>query len=243
MPGSYICERERLLKMQYCEVAGIPLMTDEIRRGENAPDAADGQHESLSSLIERACAGESAAFEQLMMSTQHRVAATAWRMLGNREDVRDATQDVYLRTYKYLKSYKADQDFYGWLYRITVNVCRDLLRAGRGTPRGAAYVASFEDERAPPLLNDRRASADDAEEAALLAQRRVIVGRALAALPEKERTAIILRDLEGHSTEEVARLMKTRPATVRSQVSTARTKIKLYCERLLQRQADAARKR
>ena len=223
----------------HCEVAEIVLMTDKIRPGGNAPDAATtGSSASLSSFIERARAGEAAAFEQLMICTQHRVAATAWRMLGNREDVRDASQEVYLRTYKYLRSYKAEQDFYGWLYRITVNVCRDLLRHGRATDRQGAQVTSFGDERGEQTLNTL-ASADDTEEATLMAERRSIVGRALATLPEKERTAITLRDLEGLSTEEVARLMHTRPATVRSQVSTARTKIKLYCERLLERQAKA----
>ena len=77
--------------------------------------------------------GEAAAFEQVMVCTQHNVAATAWRLLGNREDARDAAQEVFLRAFKYLKAYRPEQDFHGWLYRITVNVCRDMLR-GRGGP-------------------------------------------------------------------------------------------------------------
>ncbi|HEX8853701.1 MAG TPA: sigma-70 family RNA polymerase sigma factor, partial [Pyrinomonadaceae bacterium] len=156
---------------------------------------------------------------------------TAWRLLGNREDTRDATQETYLRAYKYLRSYRAGEDFQAWLYRVAVNVCRDMLRAGRGT---TSRISSFEDERTGAGL-DALAADDDTEQAALLAQRRAIVGRALATLPEKERTAVVLRDLEGLSTEEVARMMKTRPATVRSQVSTGRAKLKLYCERLLSR--------
>ena len=223
----------------HCEVAEIAFMTDKIRPGGSAPDAdAAGQPASLSSYIERARAGEPAAFEQLMICTQHRVAATAWRMLGDREDVRDATQEVYLRTYKYLRSYKAEQDFYGWLYRITVNVCRDALRQRSTAHRQGVRVTPDEDERGQQMLRTL-ASADDTEEATLVAERRALVGRALATLPEKERTAITLRDLEGLPTEEVARLMRTRPATVRSQVSTARTKIKLYCERLVRRGAHA----
>jgi RNA polymerase sigma-70 factor (ECF subfamily) len=221
-----------------CEVAGIAFMSDNIRPpGGDAAGAAiaAGQPESLSALAARARDGEASAFEELMVSTQHRVASVAWRLLGDREDARDATQEVYLRTYKYLRSYKAGQDFHGWLYRITVNVCRDMLRAGRGAAaRHGRQFSSLDDEGARPLVATL-SSTDHTEEAALLAERRAIVGRALATLPEKERTAITLRDLEGLSTEEVARLMKTRPATVRSQVSTARTKLRLFCERLLQK--------
>ena len=66
----------------------------------------------------------------------------------------------------------------------------------------------------------------------LLAQRRELLRRGLDALPERERAAIVLRDLEGLTTEEVARILKTRPVTVRSQVSSARAKLKVYCERL-----------
>lgn len=232
-----------------CEVAEIAFMTDHIRPGGDAPEvAAADQPESLASITERARTGDAKAFEQLMICTQHRVAATAWRMLGNREDTRDATQEVYLRTYKYLRGYKAGQDFHGWLYRVTVNVCRDMLRARRHAGRHNAPVSSLNDECDAPRLAqemcDALAGAEATEEATLRAEHRAIVGRALATLPEKERTAIILRDLEGLSTEAVARLMKTRPATVRSQVSTARAKIKSYCAQLLRRQrrpADAVR--
>jgi RNA polymerase sigma-70 factor (ECF subfamily) len=208
-------------------------MTDTLSQGVNQ----QGSAVSFLSLVERARAGESAAFEQLMVCTQHKVAATAWRLLGDREDTRDATQEVFLRAYKYLKSYRPDQDFHGWLYRITVNVCRDMLRRTR---RGAeqqqqSQHAAFThaDAAQDSATLDTFASDSDTEEAAALSQKRAIVRRALATLPEKERTAIVLRDLEGRSTEEVARLMNSRPGTVRSQVSTARSKIKIYCERFL----------
>ncbi|MGB8508502.1 MAG: RNA polymerase sigma factor [Pyrinomonadaceae bacterium] len=185
----------------------------------------------LSSLVEAARAGDTAAFEQLMIATQHKVAATSWRLLGNREDARDATQETFLRAYKYLKSYRPGHDFHGWLYRITVNVCRDMLR-GRSGLKDGAHAYGIERTCTEQTL-PARAGDTAAEDAALLAQRRVIVRRALETLPEKERTAVVLRDLEGLSTDEVAALMKTRPATVRSQVSTARAKLKIYCERFM----------
>lgn len=206
------------------EVVSIAYMAENLTHGGGAQTHAA----SLSALAVRARAGDAAAFEQLMVCTQHKVAATAWRLLGSREDARDATQESYLRAYKYLKSYRPEQDFHGWLYRITVNVCRDMLGSRREAGR-FSQPPSQEDERA---VLEAIAGDADTEAEALLAQRREIVRRALAELPEKERTAVVLRDLEGLPTEEVARLMKTRPATVRSQLSTARTKLKRYCERL-----------
>src|SRR5689334_4372440 len=103
------------------EVAEITLMTDSFRFGE----AARNRDAALASLIERARSGNAEAFEEIVICYQRKILATAWRMLGNQDDARDAAQEVFLRAYKYLGSFNADQDFAGWLYRITVNVCRD----------------------------------------------------------------------------------------------------------------------
>jgi RNA polymerase sigma-70 factor (ECF subfamily) len=207
------------------EVAGIACMTDKLPPG----GAFEDQRATLPAHIERARAGDTQAFEQVMVCTQHKVAATAWRLLGNREDARDAAQEVFLRAFKYLKSYRPEQDFHGWLYRITVNVCRDMLRA-----RGKAGTQTSPSESEGELSAlDSMAGESDTEEAAVIAQQRAIVRRALEILPEKERTALVLRDLEGLSTDEVARVMGSRPATVRSQVSTARGKLKVFCDRFL----------
>src|SRR6185369_18004923 len=83
---------------------------------------------SLALLVERATAGDTAAFEQIMIHSQQRVMAMSWRILGNEADARDASQEVFLRVYKYLGRFKQDQDFFAWVYRITVNVCRDMLK-------------------------------------------------------------------------------------------------------------------
>ena len=217
-----------LVRSMSGEVAGIAFMAENLTHGGGA---AEGGAAALSTLAVRARAGDAAAFEQLMVCTQHKVAATAWRLLGSREDARDATQESYLRAYKYLKSYRPGQDFHGWLYRITVNVCRDMMRTRRGA-EWFTHAASHDAERERDALEAVACEADT-EEAAVLAQKRAIVRRALETLPEKERTALVLRDLEGLSTDEVARVMGSRPATVRSQLSTARGKVKVYCERFL----------
>jgi len=209
----------------------LMLMTENRPTGE--ADSTGAAHaDALSALVARSRAGDRAAFEQIMVCTQHKVAATAWRLLGNREDARDAAQETFLRAYKYLKSFKSGQDFHGWIYRITVNVCRDMMRARRASGEGLTARAEFASEF-EEAAEWSHAEGGDAERAALLAQQRTIVRRALAALPEKERTAVVLRDLEGLATEEVARLMNTRPATVRSQISTARVKLKVFCDQIL----------
>jgi RNA polymerase sigma-70 factor, ECF subfamily len=186
-----------------------------------------GDDSALWRLIESARQGDAAAFEEIMIRYQRRVINTAWRMLGNREDARDAAQDVFLRVFKYLKSYRSAEDFHGWLYRIIVNVCRDIARK-RPPPGIASYEA--EQRGGEP---DWIADTGDVEESAIQSQQLGIITDALATLSRKEREALVLRDLEGLSTEEVARVLGSSQTTVRSQISSARRKIKIFKDRLM----------
>lgn len=180
------------------------------------------------SLIIRAKAGDTTAFDQIIIGHQRRIISLAWRMLGNREDARDAAQETFLRVYRYLDRFDPAQDFSGWLYRIAVNVCRDLARKRRSNH------FSLEAEVASGVIAEP-VSPHNTESAALLAQEQAILMRALATLPEKERAAIVLRDLEGLPTEEVAKILGSSPTTVRSQISAARVKIKAFRDRFLKR--------
>ena len=182
---------------------------------------------SLARFIERAAAGDTAAFEQIMIHSQQRVMAMTWRMLGNEADARDASQEVFLRVYKYLKRFKQDQDFFGWLYGITVNVCRDITKKRQ---QHSDRFTSFDGG------NEGNAFAvpsglEGADDTLMRAQQRELIARAMATLPVKERASLVLRDVEGLATEEVARILHSSSTTVRSQISSARRKIKIYCER------------
>lgn len=190
----------------------------------------EGRADHFAPLVALARAGDSLAFERIMLATEQRVVAVAWRLLGNREDARDAAHEVYLRVFKYLDRFRAGEDFQGWLYRITVNVCHDLARKRRAG--GGEQLDELNVEHDRTTFENSRAG-DDAESLTLRAQQLALVRRALATLPEKERAALVLRDIEGLTTEETARALGSRPVTVRSQVSTARSKIKVYCDRLL----------
>ena len=178
----------------------------------------------LGALVERAREGDGRAFDRLMMETQERVVGLAWRLLGTREDARDAAQEVYLRVFRHLGRFRAGHDFHGWLYQITVNVCRDAARR-----RLRMRVV---DQPAIPEVGEPAR----AEEDLLGAERWNRVLEALAALPSRERAALVLRDLEGLTSEQVARVLGSRAATVRGQIASARMKIRRFCVDLVGRE-------
>jgi len=182
----------------------------------------------LALLIERAVSGDTVAFEQIMIHSQQKVMALSWRMLGNDADARDASQEVFLKVYKYLGRFKQDQDFFAWVYQITVNVCRDIAKQRQ---HHTDRFTSLETTATAGLAAEQ----EGADEALVAAQQRELIAGAMATLPTKERAAILLRDIEGLSTDEVARILKSSSTTVRSQISSARRKIKFHCERYLRR--------
>lgn len=179
----------------------------------------------LGSLVERARDGDLEAFESLLSATERRVLSLAYRLLGSRDQARDAAQEVYLRVYRSLKGFRRGEDFNGWLYRITVNVCRDLWsRPGRAASLEAETEAGRLAEPSQPSRT---------EDELLRAERWRLVRRALETLPSSERAALVLRDIEGLTSDEVARHLGNRPGTVRAQVASARQKVRRYCARIL----------
>lgn len=177
----------------------------------------------LEPLICRIRAGDVEAFGDLLARTEGRILALAWRILGDRHLAEDAAQETYLRVFRSLNSFRLGERFEAWMVRIAVNVCYDLAWKRGPLPAPAEVLDGLEGDAAPMA----------AEEAVLLHQRRALVRQALATLPLAERTALVLRDLEGHSTEEVARILGVRPVTIRSQVASARAKVQAFCARLL----------
>jgi RNA polymerase sigma-70 factor (ECF subfamily) len=147
---------------------------------------------------------------------ERRVLTLAWRLLGSAEDAQDASQEVFLRAFRFLNRFDTRRPFEPWIVRMTVNVCRDLGR-----------------KRQPNVLLDPealRSTSDPHADVNLVEQRRIL-HRALAELPQKERAAVVLRDIEDFSTAEVAEILGSSEATVRSQISTARLKIRKAIKR------------
>ena len=180
----------------------------------------EGAPSALCALVSRAQAGDDGAFDRLMLETQVRVISVAWRMLGDREDARDAAQETFVRVYRHLERMDPKRDPMAWIYRVAVNVCRDAARRRRRGPASA--------DRAP-----EPAVAAGAEEALLAAERRASVLEALGQLPPRQRAALVLRDLEGLTSAEVARVLGSGAGTVRAQIAAARATIRAYCAKAL----------
>jgi RNA polymerase sigma-70 factor (ECF subfamily) len=172
---------------------------------------------NLGDLIERAATGDASAFEQIVVRTERRVLLLAFRMLGNMADAEDATQEVFLRAYKYLHRFDRRRPLEPWLIRMTINVCRDIRRK-----RKVQTEEVFDVPREAP----------DAHSEVALDEQKGLLRLALAKLPEKERAVLILRDLEGRPTREVAEILGTSESTVRAQLSNARMKVKQLLAKL-----------
>jgi RNA polymerase sigma-70 factor (ECF subfamily) len=178
------------------------------------------QPEGRDDAFEAARAGDAAAFDLLMRRHERQVLGTAYRLAGNLEDAQDASQEVFLRLYRNLARLE-HVNLAAWLYRVTVNVCHDSRRRG---------LATVPMDDATEL-----AAAGDPQQSAGETERRALLLRSLRTLSGKERAALVLRDMEGLSTAEVACVLGSSVATVRSQVSKARLKMRDFVERYSRR--------
>lgn len=167
----------------------------------------------LRRLVKEAKRGDQACFERIVILHERLVLRVAQRLLLNDEDAKDAAQEVFTKLHGALDRFDEAKDLGPWLYRLTVNVCRDIRRRSRReiSLDSAVHFAS---------------DAPDPEGSALAAEQYRLVLDALCALSDREREAIVLRDLEGRSIQEVAEVLGSSQGTVRSQLSTGRVKLK-----------------
>jgi RNA polymerase sigma-70 factor (ECF subfamily) len=154
---------------------------------------------------------ERSSFEAVMAAHERMVIGTAYRLLGRIEDAQDAAQEVFLRLLKNLNRIEGDPK--PWLYRVTVNICNDRYRR--------RLMTTEPDERAAD-------PAPNAERALDLDDRKRLLMEGLETLSKRERAAVVLRDIEGLSTREVAGILGIEEVTVRSQISVARVKLAQY---------------
>jgi len=185
-----------------------------------AGERLDAPEEQLVLLVKRAKSGDIAAFEEILGRYERQVLGTALRLLGrNLEDAKDAAQQVFLRLHRGLRQLDENRQFESWLYRVTVNVCRDMLRVRIRKP--AVQLEGTE----------HRSYAPGADEMMVHSEQIQLIYDALDTLSERERAALVLRDLEGIATKEVARILGTREVTVRCHISSARVKIRKFVDR------------
>jgi len=163
-------------------------------------------------------AGNLAAFEQLVADHERLVLRTAWRVLAHREDAQDAAQEVFLRLYKNVGKLRDDTAIEAWLYRVTMNVCQDLRRKRTSGPTALIDLRASEMPRIDHAID--------------IEQQTAALMDLISALPDKERAALVLRELEERSTREVAEILGSSEVTVRSQISSARAKLKTWISEL-----------
>jgi RNA polymerase sigma-70 factor (ECF subfamily) len=174
----------------------------------------------FTALLERAIAGDISAFETIVKLHERRVLMLSWRLLGNLEDAQDSAQEVFLRAYKYLHRLNASRPVEAWLVRITINVCRDFGRQRQRRQKLATEYVHSEIADSSPFADTESN------------EKREMLRLAIAGLPQKERAAFVLRDIEGLSTMDVAAILKSTETTVRSQISIARVKIRKAIEQM-----------
>lgn len=165
--------------------------------------------------------GDADAFEKLVTRYEKRVYNLAYRFTGNHADALDLAQEVFIRVYRALSKFREESSFSTWIYKVTVNVCRDELR--KKNKRKNIPVDNIETARR------ELAVANDINSPEKLVERRDLqrqVQRYINQLTEKQRVILILREMHGLSYEEIAAVLDCSLGTVKSRLSRARTALK-----------------
>ena len=181
------------------------------------PDASD------LSLVRRVQRGERGAYDLLVLKYQHKVVKLVMRYLGDAADAEDVAQEAFIKAYRALPQFRGDSAFYTWLYRIAINTAKNALAARNRNPVTYDLDVQGNDEAAEMIGKLR--DPETPEGLALTEEIRNIVNAAIGELPEDLRTAIVLRELEGMSYEEIASAMDCPVGTVRSRIFRAREAI------------------
>jgi RNA polymerase sigma-70 factor (ECF subfamily) len=168
-------------------------------------------------LVGRAQEGDSAAFEQLVVSSQNEVYALAFKLLGNEQDALDISQDAFLKAYLSIGSFRGDSKFSVWLYRVTYNLCLDKLRKKKR--RRETRLDNDADTELELQFEDPSPSP---EERLLSRETSEIVRRGLDSLSPKQRAVLIMREVTGMSYAEIAKASGLREGTVKSRINRAR---------------------
>ncbi len=164
-------------------------------------------------LVARSTGGDLESFNQLVVRWERPIYALAYRVIGREEDARDVCQETFLRAFRALGGFKGQAKFSSWLYRIALNLCRDWIRRERRAPIAQAPEGVDLIE-----LAGETSPSDSVEE--LVARREIgrAVARAMATLPEEQRTAIILKEYHGLTFQEIADMLECPLSTVKTRL-------------------------
>lgn len=182
-------------------------------------------------LVDRARNGDRKAFDMLVLKYQNRIVQLVSRYISNREDAMDVAQEAFIKAYRALPGFEGNSAFYTWMYRIAVNTAKNwtIARARRPAKRESElsdseqheFDISLKDQGSP----DHLAMRDELD---------LAIRESIEALPEELRSAIVLREMEGLSYDEIAQIMDCPVGTVRSRIFRAREGIQKRLEPYLQ---------
>jgi RNA polymerase sigma-70 factor, ECF subfamily len=175
------------------------------------------------SLVQRVQRGDKGAFDVLVLKYQHKVVKLVMRYVRNAAEAEDIAQDAFIKAYRALPQFRGDSAFYTWLYRIAINTAKNAVVARDRNPVDFDLDMTNNDESYE--MQGRLKDSETPEALVLTDEIRTTVNAAIANLPEDLRTAIVLRELEGLSYEEIAATMDCPVGTVRSRIFRAREAI------------------
>ncbi|QEK12330.1 sigma-70 family RNA polymerase sigma factor [Crassaminicella thermophila] len=180
-------------------------------------------------LIKKSKQGDIESFETLIKEHQKLAFNIAYRMLGNIEDAKDATQDAFIKTYKSLNKFKGESGFSTWLYKIVTNTCLDVLRK-RKSQKTYSYDHQIDTEDGKIL----RDLPDERNIPEIIVERREHqrnIQEAINCLSEHYKTVIVLRDIKGFSYEQISKILDCSEGTIKSRISRARKALKFEIEK------------
>jgi RNA polymerase sigma-70 factor (ECF subfamily) len=175
------------------------------------------------SLVRRVQRGDKGAFDALVLKYQHKVVKLVMRYVRNPAEAEDIAQDAFIKAYRALPQFRGDSAFYTWLYRIAINTAKNAVVSRDRSPIDFDLDLQNPDESYD--VQSRLKDSETPEALTLTEEIRSTVNSAIDALPEDLRTAIVLRELEGLSYEEIADAMGCPVGTVRSRIFRAREAI------------------
>ncbi len=181
-------------------------------------------------LVQKSKQGDVEAFEELIAAYQKKVLNLAFRMLGNPADAEDAAQDIFVRVFKSIANFNEESAFSTWLYKISTNVCLDILRRRKRQNENnmvSIHQYSSEDEEYELPIEDK---APTPYEEAQKSEAMRALERALTKLAEEQKAVIIMRDIHGLSYEEIAAAMNCSLGTIKSRINRARLSLRKLLE-------------
>jgi RNA polymerase sigma-70 factor (ECF subfamily) len=198
------------------------MRSTEQRLAEQAQRHPPGSGAADLALVKRVQQGDRSAFDLLVLKYQHKIVKLIMRYVRDPSEALDVAQEAFLKAYRAAPSFRGESAFYTWLYRIAINTAKNHLVAIARKP--ISYDLDTQDPEQSSILNELR-ELDTPEGLAQSEEMRNIINRVINGLPEELRTAILLREIEGMSYEEIAQTMECPVGTVRSRIFRAREAI------------------